>query len=89
MHPFDNDNEDLVTSPIGIFQTHQDFYGGEQVLSHYQNFGMVRREVIVFWVGYIALIFIKITPNFYFSAKGKKWIAVPIFNRFYRKIAKM
>ena len=43
VHPFDNENEDLVCSPIGLVQAHQDFYGGEQVSPHYENFGMARR----------------------------------------------
>lgn len=107
VHPFDNVNEDLTTSPIAVIQTHHDFYGGEQVSPHYENFGMARREAIVFWLGYLGLNFIADTPDFhffaqaaasgwvftfgylYFFTEGKKSIAIPILNRFYRKITKM
>lgn len=106
-HPFDNFNEDLVLSPLSTIQAQVDFLGGEQVSAHYENFGMARKEALVFWGGYIALSFIADTPDFhffaqsaalfwlfgfsymYFFTEGKKSLAMPFLNRFYRKIALM
>ena len=42
-HPFDNFNSDLNISPVETVQAHLDFFGGEQVSAHYENFGMARK----------------------------------------------
>ena len=107
VHPNDDVQHRPFYSGLNTIKAGLDFLGGEQVSGHYENFGMARREALVFWAGYFTMLFIGSTPDFhyfaqagsagwvfafgylYFWTEGKKAVAMPILNRFYRKIAAM
>ena len=106
-HPYDDVHQRPYYSAMQTIQAHLDLVGAEQVSPHYENFGMARREALVFWAAYFGMRFIADTPDFHFFAdasagslvfafsylyfwtEGKKCFALPILNRFYRKITAM
>lgn len=67
-HPIDNSHRKITLNAMKTHELAQEFFGAEQVSPHYENFGMARREALIFWAGYFIMKFISQTPDIHYYA---------------------